>query len=447
MAQLMFSEIAEYLGANLIGKDAPFTGMAVDTRNLKPQELFVALKGQKFDGHYFIKEAEKKGAGGFIVSSYIKTNKPVIQVVNTKIALGKIAQLYRSRFTIPIVAITGSSGKTTFKEMLSSILRKVGPVLATAGNLNNEIGLPLTLSQLKPQHKFAVIEMGARQLNDIHYLMNITNPTHSVITNVGSAHIEIFGNIENIAQTKGEIYQYLDKKGTAFINNDESFAPFWKSLLQGQSLITFGIKNESDMTIHSIQMNARGSDFTLVDAQGSQTIHLKAPGEHNVVNALGAATIARKLGVDYLTIKNGLENFETIEGRLQFKEGIYQALIIDDTYNANPDSMRAGLRVLAKNKVYKIFVMGDMLELGMDAVSQHAEIGAFAKDQGIDQLLAYGQLSLYAVESFGENGLHFEDKRSLLEHLKAQLDNNTCVLVKGSRGMKMEDVVNELVTA
>lgn len=451
MSTLTLSAAAGLMNAKLI-INTPFseqnsllTGVKTDTRTLVPGDLFVALKGERVDGHDLILDAEARGASGVVVNRMVETRLPILLVSDTLQALGLLAKAYRESFQIPIVAVTGSCGKTTVKEMIASILSLQGSTLANEGNLNTDVGVPLTLLRLEPKHQLAVIEMGARQKGDIAYLMGIAKPKVTLITNAGVAHLEIFGTERGIAEAKGEIFAHLDPNGTAIINKDDKHAEYWQGLLKKQRVITFGLRAKADIQCNNPVMHDLSSEFELVTDMGKIAIHLPMPGEHSIQNALAAAAVARALDIPLTHIKAGLERFKAVTGRLQNKIGINGIRIIDDTYNANPISMRAALNVLASFSGQKVFVMGDMFELGEGAVSLHRQIGTDAKKLGIHKLFGVGTATAAAVEAFGPGATHYPDKNALVAALLQNLDPNTSVLVKGSRGMRMEEVVFALM--
>ncbi len=445
MEPLTLSYAAKCMQAVLKGKDSPIQNVVVDSRHVTPGDLFIALPGAKVDGHDYLAEAAANGAIGAVVSRSVSTSLPTIHVANTVLALGQWAKQYRQRFQIPMVAITGSCGKTTVKEMLSCILAEQGEVLSTQGNMNTEVGVPLTLLRLQPKHEAAIIEMGARNIGDIQYLMNIAIPTVSLITNAGVAHLEIFGSEQGIAKAKGEIYEYLDPKGTVIINVDDPNNRYWQSLRKPQqSLITFGLENPANITATHVVLDPSYSEFTLVTEVGSIKVRLSILGLHSVQTALSAAAAASALGISLAHIKAGLESFSPVTGRLQLKKGSLGTNVIDDTYNANPVSVRAALAVLAKATGFKVFVMGDMFELGSNAAQLHVEIGEVAKKMGIDRLMGVGALTEGAVQAFGVGASHYADKIQLIKALRQEIDKDTTVLVKGSRGMRMEEVVSAL---
>ena len=440
--------LATIIGAKFSGVDLPCKGISVDTRTLLKGELYVALKGERIDGHAFIKEAEAKGAVGIIASEKIKTSLPTLIVPDTLVALGQLAKSHRDSFAIPIISVTGSCGKTSVKDMLYSILACAYPVLATQSNFNNEVGVPLTLLKLKPEHKAAVVEMGARKPQDIGYLMQLASPSVSILTNAGIAHVEIFGSEEAIAKAKGEIFEYLTPTGTAVINQDDKNADYWKSLLRGQKCITFGMQNtddqKPDISCLAIQQDS-GIQFELQTDIGTIPIHLSVLGKHNVMNALAAAAGARALGLSLESIQQGLAQFKSIPGRLENKIGIYGTQIIDDTYNANPTSVSAALAVLVQSPREKILILGDMKELGTKGPRLHYEVGVEAKQLGIEQVFCVGDLSAHTVEGYGAGAKHYSNKQNLIDDIKGCLEAKpTTVLIKGSRSMEMEEVVRAL---
>jgi UDP-N-acetylmuramoyl-tripeptide--D-alanyl-D-alanine ligase len=450
MRPLTLSFAAESMGEIPPNQDCVFKDVKTDSHQVSQGTLFVAIPGAKVDGHDFIHIAEARGAVGVIISRPVNTRLPTLLVRDTVQALGQLAKAYRQSFKIPMVAITGSCGKTTVKEMLTHILAEEGSVLSTKGNLNTEVGVPLTLLGLLPMHQYAIIEMGARKKGDIAYLMGLATPNISMITNAGVAHQEIFGSQAGIAQAKGEIFESLQPKGTAIINADDEYAKYWHGLLKtDQRVITFGMdnaKHSADIFGENILLEPTIARFELHTDMGSIKIQLKTPGKHMVQNAIAAAAAARALDIPLLKIKSGLEKFSPVAGRLQFKKGLEGVSIIDDTYNANPVSMRAALAVLSKLPGKQIFVMGDMGELGEDAEKLHYEMGCDAKNLGIHKMYGTGVLTALAIQAFGSNAGHYSDKSLLIQALNAELNSDTTILIKGSRFMRMEEVVLALTT-
>ncbi|MBP9764314.1 MAG: UDP-N-acetylmuramoyl-tripeptide--D-alanyl-D-alanine ligase [Gammaproteobacteria bacterium] len=433
--------------ANISRGNVIFKDVKTDSRQVSPGTLFIAIPGAKVDGHDFIHEAKTRGAVGVVISRPIDTTLPTLLVPDTVLALGQLAKTYRQSFSIPLVALTGSAGKTTTKEMLTCILAEHGFVLSTQGNLNTEVGVPLTLLGLLPMHQYAVVEMGARKQGDIAYLMGLATPSVAIITNAGVAHQETFGSKAGIAKAKGEIFECLQSQGIAVINADDTYADYWRGLLKtGQRIISFGITHSADVFGKNIILEPTLSQFELNTDIGTITIQLQIPGLHMVQNAIAAAAAARALNIPLLKIKTGLEKFLPVAGRLQFKKGLNGVSIIDDTYNANPISIRAALTVLSKLPGKQIFVMGDMVEMGEDAEKLHHEMGLQAKSLGIDKMFGVGPMTALAIQAFGQNAMHFSDKSLLIQALNLEISSDTTILIKGSRFMRMEEVVFALTT-
>jgi len=453
-------EAASAINARWQGSDVLFTGVSTDSRTLSQGDLFVALSGERFDGHRFIDVAQKQGAVAAMVKqefdgTALATEFPLMRVSDTQLGLGQLAAYWRNRFTLPLVAITGSNGKTTVKEMLAAILRKAAGermsgaegssqrVLATLGNLNNEIGMPLMLLRLREFHQYGVIEMGMNHAGEIDYLSRLAKPDVAVITNASTAHIAGLGSVEAIAQAKGEIFSGLNECGTAIINADDSYAPLWRELAGQRKIITFGFDKQSTITAE-FETDVCGSSVRLHLPDGTQHVKLAVPGVHNVRNGLAAAAAAVALDVDGETIAVGLAAFEGVKGRLQIKHGLNQSVVIDDCYNANPESVRAALSVLAEAEGTRILVLGDMGELGAASVDLHRAIGEAARQFKVDKLLTLGKLSKYASDAYGQGARHFEDLEAMLETLMNSLGAGVTVLIKGSRFMQMERVVDRL---
>ena len=446
---MRLSEAALATRGQLIGADVEFCCVGTDSRAIKKGQLFVALKGENFDGHEYAAQSLEQGASAVLVSKASNAS-PAVVVEDTRLALGDLASHWRAKFDMPVVAITGSNGKTTVKEMLAAILKVAtaddASVLATQGNLNNDIGLPMTMLNLGKQHRYAVLEMGMNHTGELSYLSNLAKPNVALVNNAGTAHIGELGSLEAIANAKGEIFEGLADGGTAIINADDVFANLWKNLASKHQQVTFGLKAKADVTA-KYELHAASSDLELIAPNGTVKFTLPAPGLHNVSNALAAASAALALNVLLENIATGLSNFAGVKGRLQTKQGFAGAKVIDDTYNANPMSMKAAIDVLKASVGQRIFVMGDMAELGADAASMHAEIGAYAKTAGIEKFYALGELTKNAVTSFGANAMHFETIEALAESLKNMMNAETTVLVKGSRSMRMERVVDAIQLA
>ncbi|SFM57719.1 UDP-N-acetylmuramoyl-tripeptide--D-alanyl-D-alanine ligase [Nitrosomonas communis] len=453
-------EAAHALSAQWRGENVLFTGVSTDSRTIKHGELFVALSGERFDGHQFIASARDQGAVAALVERKIDIGQSLpgfgwLQVSDTRLSLGQLSNYWRTRFSLPLVAVTGSNGKTTVKEMIASIFCKAvmanveendlasDRVLATIGNLNNDIGVPQMLLRLREQHAYAVIEMGMNHAGEIAYLTRLTHPTVAVITNAGAAHIEGLGTVEAVARAKGEIFEGLSDKGVAIINADDNHASLWRSLVKSRHIIDFSLNSPAQVTA-CYQSDSSENRWMLKLPEGSEEIRLQVPGQHNIYNALAAAATAVAVGIDKQTIAAGLQAFRGIQGRLQKKLGLHKAILIDDTYNANPESMRAALAVLANESGKKVLVLGDMGELGPNAADFHYQIGIEANHFGIDQLLTLGSLSKHAAVGFGRGARHFSSMDALLVEAEKLLDSNVNMLVKGSRFMQMERVIRRL---
>jgi len=448
---MLLSEAASVLNGRLSGPDVRYAAVSTDSRKTRQGDLFIALQGEHFDGAEYVSAAAAAGAVAALVNDDRATTLdslfPILFVKDSRIALGQLAAYWRKQFDIPLAAITGSNGKTTVKDMLAGILRAaaggVDAVLATSGNLNNDIGMPLTLLQLHATHRYAVIEMGMNHPGEIDYLTHIALPDVALITNASGAHLEGLGTVEAVAQAKGEIFAGLKYQGIAVINADDEHAPLWRVLAGQHRTLEFGLDRPAEV---SGQWQARG-DGLLLQVQtpaGNFSAELRVTGAHNARNALAATAVAIALHVPQDCIVAGLENFGGVAGRLQPKVARRGARLIDDTYNANPASMCAALSVLGQAAGKRVLVLGDMGELGERAAALHAEIGSEARRAGIAKLYALGALSVNAVREFGSGAQHFERIVDLQQALEQELDQNTTVLVKGSRFMKMERVVQYL---
>jgi len=436
--------LAAELNAQLTGSNVTFSGCATDTRQPMHGALFIALRGENFDGHKFLDAAQAQGAVAALVDRPVSTSLPTLSVGDTRHALGNIAAYWRQQHTAPIVAVTGSNGKTTVKEMLFAILSQRGDTLATQGNLNNDLGLPLTLCELEPQHEYVVVEMGANHVGEINYLTHIAEPDIAIITQCAPAHLEGFGSIEAVARTKGEIFSGLSAQGTAVINADDSYYELWKTLATPHTILRFALQAEADIYATDITMHETGSNFTLNTPQGSIPISLNVLGEHNIMNALAASAAAVACNTPLELIQTGLASMNAVKGRLNAKKGKHQSIVLDDTYNANPTSLRAGLQVLQQYDHPRWLILGDMFELGEDSQQLHQDIGDYAKELGIDQVWTLGELSQASSQNWGEKGRHFTDQNQLINELLNALQQPTALLIKGSRGMRMEHVVNAL---
>jgi len=449
---MLLSNIVEALNGQLVGEDVQFFGVSTDSRKISQGDVFVALRGEHFDGYKFIENATGDGAVAVLANADSYQGEqcacPLLLVEDTRVALGLLAAFWRKQFQVPLIAITGSNGKTTVKEMLASILRvtagSADAVLSTEGNLNNDIGMPLTLLKLNEAHRYAVIEMGMNHPGEIDYLSRIAEPDVALINNASGAHLEGLGSVNAVAHAKGEILNGLSAYGTAVINADDEYAPLWRELSGAHQLLEFGLNPDAD--VHGTwQSEENGLLLDVTAPQGMFGASLQVAGEHNALNALAATTAAVALNVPLEKIAAGLENFAGVAGRLQHKAGLCGALLIDDSYNANPASMSAAIKVLSDAQGKQVLVIGDMGELGSESTKLHVAIGKEAKQAGIDKLFTLGKLSERAAQEFGKGAQHFEQIEKLLPMLKDELDENTTLLVKGSRFMHMERVVQFLV--
>lgn len=441
---MKLSEIAKCLGMSC-EQDHEINGVSIDSRKTQAHDLFVAFQGEHVDGHDFVSDAIKNGATAVLAQKFIPQLPVPILVVNDCLqALTEIASHYRQSLNLKVLALTGSNGKTTVKEMLSCILPP--SAFVSHGNFNNQLGVPINIMALKPSHKYAVFELGANSVGDIAHTAQLVQADIALINNIGPAHLGKFGSIEKIATAKGEIYQKLNPQGLAVINDDDSYAHFWDEMVGMHEVLRYSSTHKADVWASEIQKKEHNDYFFVLNfAQQTIEIKLQVPGRHQVDNALAAASMALAAGISLEQIQNGLERFTGVQGRLNFKSGMNSSLIIDDTYNANAASMQAGLEVLASSNAKKIFVMGDIGELEQYAQSEHARVGKIAKDLGIDELLAVGVHSKYAVDAFGKNAQYFNSQEDLLAYLKKYLAKDVTVLVKGSRSSKMENIVNQIV--
>lgn len=442
---------AQAMSGSSVGENVTFTGASTDSRTVAAGELFIALRGDKFDGHDFVGVARERGAAAAVVDAagaeaLGEAGLPLIVVADTRLALGELAAHWRASFSLPVVGVTGSNGKTTNKEMIACIMKAAfgeGAVLSTQGNLNNDIGLPLTLLKLDAGHHAAVVEMGMNHPGEIAYLANIGRPTVALVTNAQRAHLEGMGSLETIAAEKGSIFAGLDQDGVAVFNAGDPWAELWRSQSAHCRRLCFALDGPAEVSGHC---QTRGLENRVaIIFEGRQIeIDLALPGAHNARNALGAAAAALGAGIPLETVRAGLAAFRGIKGRLQRLTGLHGAMLLDDTYNANPDSVRAGIDVLAATIGRKILVLGDMGEIGEMTGQFHDEVGGYAKSQGVDRLLAVGESSVLAARNFGAGGEHFRKIEDLIATLVGELTPETIVLVKGSRFMRMERVVDAI---
>ena len=431
-------EIANVLNGSLsVDRKIYFEGVSTDTRSDVEGKLFVALEGAHFDGHDFIKVAEDNGAKAIISHKDINSNLPLIKVVDTEKAYQKIAAFHRKSYGPIVIAITGSNGKTSTKNMLNSILQLEAPTLSTEGNFNNHLGVPKTLLNLKKNHQFCIIEMGANHQNEISLLCNIANPNLAIITNANNAHLGEFGNLKNLVEAKGEIFESLSKDGIAFINNESPHKKIWRKISGTQEIIFFG--NQSAIYASNIQQSTEDINFQLNIGENKINITLKLIGRHQVDNALAAAACASELGIGLEIIKDGLENTIPEKGRLELIE-LQNFTLLNDSYNANPHSMKAAIDTIKNFPGKKIAVLGSMGELGKDSIKLHQEIGEYAKNSGIEKLYSIGE------DAKHYKGDHFQDVESIVNTLSKK-HQKSVILVKGSRMMELNKLVDILVNS
>lgn len=446
---MTLAEAASLLGQNDIQGSVAFEGISIDTRKIQPGNLFIAIKGDKVDGHDFLAEAREKGASAALVSHQMPDSIPQLVVSDVVLALGKLGAAWRDQFKIPFLAVTGSNGKTTLKNMIASILVAAcqgdkEAVLATQGNLNNHIGLPLTLARLNKHHRYAVIEMGMNHFGEIDYLTQLTRPDVAAVNNAGAAHLEGVGDLAGVAKAKAEIFAGLSDEGIAILNRDDAFFTFWHGVIGNRHYLTFGFHPDADVKAN-LHDAAQTQHLTLDTPQGQIDINLPLLGKHNILNALAASASAIAVGIELTAIKAGLESILPAPGRLQLHTLSNGVKVIDDTYNANPVSLLAAVDTLAAFPGKRILVLGDLKELGEEAKNLHKNVGEKIRAAGIDFLFTYGELSANTAQAFGEGAYHFSEQEQLVTALKPYLYNQTTILVKGSRSMRMEKVVAGLV--
>ena len=444
MIRMRLGEAAAGLGLRAAGGDTVFHGVGTDSRTIPRGALFVAVRGPNFDGHDFVGEAAARGAAAALVEREPGAAIPFVLAGDSVRALGELAAQWRGRLRdLVLVGITGSNGKTTVKEMVAAIFRTLGPVCATRGNLNNEIGVPLTLCGLAAGHRTAVVELGANHRGEIAALTALARPAVGVVTQCAPAHLEGFGSIEGVARAKGELFERLPADAVAVVNADDPFAGLWRELARPRRCLSFGAGTDADVRVRTT--TDRGPGWVSLDTPaGGVDLDLALPGAHNAFNAGAAAAAALAAGVSLDAIRTGLAAVRPAKGRLESKRGPRGAEIIDDTYNANPASLRAGLRVLGAKPAPRWLVLGDMAELGPEGASLHAEAGRHARCHGVDRLMAVGELSVEAARAFGDGATHFAGRAALIERLRDELPDGATVLVKGSRSMAMERVVEAI---
>ncbi|EPT5968079.1 UDP-N-acetylmuramoyl-tripeptide--D-alanyl-D-alanine ligase [Escherichia coli] len=446
MISVTLSQLTDILNGELQGADITLDAVTTDTRKLTPGCLFVALKGERFDAHDFADQAKAGGAGALLVSRPLDIDLPQLIVKDTRLAFGELAAWVRQQVPARVVALTGSSGKTSVKEMTAAILSQCGNTLYTAGNLNNDIGVPMTLLRLTPEYDYAVIELGANHQGEIAWTVSLTRPEAALVNNLAAAHLEGFGSLAGVAKAKGEIFSGLPENGIAIMNADNNDWLNWQSVIGSRKVWRFSPNAaNSDFTATNIHVTSHGTEFTLQTPTGSVDVLLPLPGRHNIANALAAAALSMSVGATLDAIKAGLANLKAVPGRLFPIQLAENQLLLDDSYNANVGSMTAAVQVLAEMPGYRVLVVGDMAELGAESEACHVQVGEAAKAAGIDRVLSVGKQS-HSISTASGVGEHFADKTALITRLKSLIAEQQVItiLVKGSRSAAMEEVVRAL---
>ena len=441
MSWLSVQQIAQMIGGKAHGENVNVSAVSIDSRTIGMNQLFIALKGLRYDGHQYINSAYSNGASAVIASSPLDIALPWIEVGDTTTALTRFASEWRQKLRTVIVGLTGSNGKTTTKDMLAEIVGLCKKTLATKGNLNNHIGVPLTLLRLRESDECAIVEMGANHVNEIKALCDIAKPNVGIVLNAGSAHLEGFGSLAKVAEGKGEIYQSLGEKDTAIFNCDDTYYAYWKKLFKGKNALSFGFCEQADVSAD----DSSDGVFNLRVLNEQRRCRTRFMGRHNVINAMAAACTAVALKIDIDTIVAGLEQARPAHGRLTELSGKKGMTIIDDSYNANPSSLRAALAVLRGYSQRRWMAIGDMAELGEQATASHKDIADLAKAVGVEKLLTIGDCAQLASANFGSAGRHFESFAEMSAYIKEQASSDICLLVKGSRSAGMDKLVDMLV--
>lgn len=442
MHPLSLKDLATCVAGELKGSASrEISSLAIDARQVESGTLFAALVGERVDGHDFLDQAQENKASAALVESWQASGLAQIKVNSVIAAMAALASYNRQNFTAPLVAVTGNSGKTSVKEILAAILNAhLGEVLATQGNLNNELGVPLTLTRLKSVHKAAVVELGANHLGEINKLASIAQPDIGIITNVTGAHLGEFGSRQAIAQAKAEIITHIKPEGYLILNADDAFYSFWLEQAKTK-VISFGFK-QADVFATQITFNKLGdSEFCVVTPWGKQKISLQLPGKHNIANALAAIAAAGQLGVPLALQAKVLQKIQPVSGRLARVKAWADALLLDDSYNASPDAVKSAIDLLATLQGKKLLALGGLAELGDATNAIHSELGRYARSQGLDGLFALEGKASLAAKSFGEGGKIAASHQALAELIKPELNADTCLLVKGSRSSGMDKLV------
>ena len=448
MQSMTLTQLCAPLEAQLIGEDCTIDSVSIDSRAITPGALFLALTGDKFDGHDFVSDVAAMGAVALVTQREVETTLPQLRVADTQVALGRLGAFNRSLFGGVVLAVTGSSGKTSVKNMLHAVFARAGKTIATEANYNNEIGVPLTLLRITPDVEYAVVEMGATRVGDIAWLAQLGRPGVAMVTNVAAAHLDGFGTLENVAQGKGEIYDDLQAGDVAIINADQGWARQWRKRAGDATLVDIGLEAPAAVTARDIQLHGfEGASFTASTPAGDIAIRLALPGRHMVGNALFAIAAGLACELSLTTIRDGLESLAPTEGRQRILRTAAGAVLIDDCYNANPGSVSAAIEMLASCAGPRTLVLGEMLELGERSAAHHAEMGALAHAQGIDRFVGVGEALQPAVAAFGASGQWYASREEAIDGLLGQLSVGETVLVKGSRGAGMEVVLEGLLNA
>ena len=450
MSMGTLADLAKKVKGELVGGDDAFSAVSTDTRSIQKGQLFVALKGPNFDGCEFVQEAADQGAAGALVDRVVNVNITQIQVQDTKQALGEFATSWRNQFDIPVIGVTGSNGKTTIKQFLAQILSTRGPTLSTRGNLNNDIGVPLTLLDINKKHWAAVVEMGANHHGEIGYLTDLARPTVGILSNARDAHLEGFGSIQGVAEAKGELFSHMPHDSTAIINADDDYCDYWRRISGDRPIVTFGHHPDADVRFHNVSQELHGTTakllFDLSFAGETASVTVGFAGEHNAYNAAAAAAATLQVGMSLPEICEAISKTRPVSSRMNIRESKSGARIVDDTYNANPASLKAAVEFVTGLTGDSWLVLGDMGELGEDSAELHKKAGAMAKEAGITRLFTYGELSRHAVDGFGSGGLAFTSMDELAETVTKEMHDGLTVLVKASRAMGFEYVVSWLIS-
>jgi len=449
MIDLRLHEICSLVRGEMYGEDKVISSVSIDTRALTKGALYVAIKGEQFDGHDFIQQAEAAGAGALLLNERIDSALPQVVVADTRLALAELAGAVRDKAQVKVCGVTGSNGKTTVKEMISAILAMQSPVLSTLGNFNNDIGVPLSLLRLDKSHEFAVIEMGANHADEIAYTSRYAKPDVVVITNVAAVHIEGFGCIDGVASAKAEIIESLSEEGVAILNADDDYFNLWRAIAGQRECLSFGLNDIADVRAENISNTLQNeqfiSTFNLVFNEQKTSIKLALAGEHNIKNALAASAACIALGVDVAQIKQGLEQLNSVKGRMQLQATKKGYRVVNDSYNANPASLQVALEAIHANATKFWVALGEFGELGAESSEIHKEMGLQIKRAGVTRLFATGKLTKHTVDSFGDGASYYAQQGELIAAIQKEIECDVVLLVKGSRSQKMDVVVNSLI--